>query len=91
LRRKLGKPSTSDQRVRTSLWYTLGTLAFMVLGFIGMLAANKGAIRPSAPLLDALSGAVARGTPILLLVFAGVAGCLVQLRSLLLSLFNARK
>ena len=91
LRRKLGKPSTNDQRVRTSLWYTLGTLAFMVLGFIGMLAANKAAIRPSAPLLDALSGAVSRGTPILLLVFAGVAACLVLLRYLLLSLFNARK
>ncbi|HEX8793172.1 MAG TPA: ABC transporter ATP-binding protein [Polyangiaceae bacterium] len=91
LRRKLGKPSTSDQRVRTSLWYTLGTLAFMVLGFIGMLAANKAAIRPTAPLLDALSHAVARGTPILLVVFAAIAGCLVLLRYLLLSLFNARK
>jgi putative ABC transport system ATP-binding protein len=91
LRRKLGKPATSDQRVRTSLWYTLGTLAFLVLGFIGLLAANKAAIRASAPLLDALSHAVARGTPILLLVFAGFVGCLVLLRYLLLSLFNARK
>jgi putative ABC transport system ATP-binding protein len=91
LRRKLGKPATSDQRVRTALWYTLGTLGVMVLGFIGMLAANKAAIRPSAPLLDALSHGVARGTPILLLVFAAIAGCLVLLRYLLLSLFNARK
>ena len=80
-RRKLGKPLTSDQRVRLSLWYTIGTsLVTAPLLFWRV---------PKLPVqfLDHLDGFGAVGIAALLVL---VLATLVLLRFLLLSLFTPR-
>jgi putative ABC transport system ATP-binding protein len=91
LRRRLGKPATSDQRVRAALWYTVATVGALVGGFMGLLALAKRSIQPSAPLLDLLTSAASHGTLLLLLLFAAVGASLVLLRYLLLSLLSPRR
>jgi putative ABC transport system ATP-binding protein len=91
LRRRLGRPSTSDQRVRVALWYTLGLLSLVAVTLVTMITAFKAALRPSAPILDLLGELVTRGTLWPVIGVAGIAACLGLLRYLLLSLFNPRR
>jgi putative ABC transport system ATP-binding protein len=91
-RRALGRPSTSDQRARMALWYTMTVTCTS----IAILLAAALALPPSAAaklggMMDIVSRVSERGWAVLIgLVFAGI-GFTVLLRYLLLSLFNPRR
>ena len=53
--------STSDQRVRVALWYTLGVLTLLVLSLVAVVTSFKAALRPTAPILDLLGELVTKG------------------------------
>jgi hypothetical protein len=92
LRRSLGRASTSDQRVRMALWYTMvvtcGGLA------VGLAVAARFPLQ-HVPGADELSNiatrASSRGWAVLVSVVGAAVGCLVLLRYLLLTLFNPRR
>jgi putative ABC transport system ATP-binding protein len=91
LRRDLGRPATSDQRVRAALWYTCAVSG----GAVGLVLAAMLALPLPARFADGLWTAVlaaAEHGPVVLaaLLFAGTA-CLVLLRYLLLTTFNPRR
>jgi putative ABC transport system ATP-binding protein len=92
VRRALGRPATSDQRVRMALWYTMtitcGATAALLLAAVALPppAASK-----LAGVMDIVTRVSDRGWGVLIaVVFAGV-GCAVLLRYLLLSLFSPRR
>jgi len=91
LRRRLGRPATSDQRVRVALWYTCTFSG----GAVGIVLAGLLFLPLPARFTDGLWTQLLAATghgPVLLaaLVFAGTA-CLVLLRYLLLTTFNPRR
>jgi putative ABC transport system ATP-binding protein len=94
-RGRLGYPLTSDQRVRLSLWYTVGT---GVAGVAIAMAVTFGRMFKLAPLLQEWSlvamvadRLAARGLPVMVGALLGFHAALVLLRYLLLSLLNPRR
>ena len=86
---KLGRPLTSDQRVRVAVWYTMGwTVIAGALGGVGALMAKNA---PPNPELERLQHA----PPAQVAIFAGVIvlglAAMSLLRYLLLTLFSPRK
>jgi putative ABC transport system ATP-binding protein len=91
-RRALARPSTSDQRVRMALWYTMtvtcGALAVLLLAAVALPASMASKL---AWMMDIVVQVSDRGWAVLIaVVFVGV-GCTVLLRYLLLSLLNPRR
>ncbi len=91
VRRTLGRPATSDQRIRLALGYTVTVSG----GAVGLLLAAMVALPLPARATDGLWTSVlaaAANGPVVLaaLVFVGIA-CLVLLRYLLLTTFNPRR
>jgi len=92
LRRRLGRPPTSDQRLRVALWFTAGREGIVV----GLLV---GASYLSAFLakewfqrgLEVVAVLARRGIPVVVVVSFAIVGLLVLLRYLLLTLFNPRR
>ena len=84
-RRRLGRPLTSDQRVRLSLWYTIG-LAVLILP-IAWLSIPKLPVAVIERFQTMSSGGVA----VALLAATLLCASLALLRYLLLSLFNAKR
>jgi len=91
-RRTLGRPATSDQRVRIALWYTLTVTCVSTAA----LAAASALLPPSLSsklggVMDMVTRIAERGWGVLIaVVFAGI-GCAVLLRYLLLTLFSPRR
>ena len=91
MRRQLGRPATSDQRVRAALWYTCAVSG----GAIGIVLTAMLTLPLPARMSEGLWTAVlalAQHGPVVLaaLVFVGTS-CLVLLRYLLLTTFNPRR
>jgi hypothetical protein len=92
LRRRLGRPTTSDQRVRVALWLTAGLSAAAVGLVVGASYSSSILARDwFQRLLDEVAGVAQRGTPIVVVVSLASVGLLVLLRYLLLTLFNPRR
>jgi len=92
LRRKLGRPATSDQRVRAALWNTIAgaasTVAFVVLlTFVPPVASKPGVVR----LLMGMAAFAHRGPLLVVPVSLGTVLVVALLRYLLLTLFNPRR
>jgi putative ABC transport system ATP-binding protein len=92
LRRRLGRPASSDQRVRVALVHTGGSTTLAA----AVMAAFAAAVAPGRmPRLDAalgmIAGPAATGWPVLLAVGFASLGALGLMRYLLLSLFNQRR
>jgi len=91
MRRELGRPATSDQRVRAALWYTCAVSG----GAIGIVLTAMLTLPLPARMSEGLWTAVLAGAqhgPVVLaaVVFVGTS-CLVLLRYLLLTTFNPRR
>jgi putative ABC transport system ATP-binding protein len=91
-RRALGRPTTSDQRVRLALWYTMGVTGgctALLLLAVFLLP------RSLASKLDWVMAGIAessqQGWAVLTLVIFASVGCAVLLRYLLLTLLNPRR
>jgi ABC-type polar amino acid transport system ATPase subunit len=92
LRRRLGRPTTSDQRVRVALWLTAGLSAAAVALVVGASYSSSILAREwFQRLLDEVAGVAQRGAPIVVVVSLASVGLLVLLRYLLLTLFNPRR
>jgi putative ABC transport system ATP-binding protein len=92
LRRRLGRPATSDQRVRVALWLTAGLSAAAVGLVVGASYSSSILARDwFQRLLDEVAGVAQRGAPIVVVVSLASVGLLVLLRYLLLTLFNPRR
>jgi putative ABC transport system ATP-binding protein len=91
-RRGLGRPTTSDQRVRMALWYTMAvTGSGVALLLLAVLLAPRSLASKLDWMMAGLVEASQRGWAVLtVVVFAGV-GCMVLLRYLLLTLLNPRR
>jgi putative ABC transport system ATP-binding protein len=91
-RREMGRPPTSDQRVRMALWYTL---AVTCGGLALPLAAAFVFPQSLGPKLDRVLEPVVelweRGWVVLAAVVLSTVACTVLLRYLLLTLFGARR
>jgi putative ABC transport system ATP-binding protein len=91
LRRGLGRPASSDQRVRAALWYTCAVSGGAVGLVLGAMLALPLPARVADGLWTAVLAAAEHGPVVLAaLVFAGTS-CLVLLRYLLLTTFNPRR
>jgi putative ABC transport system ATP-binding protein len=89
-RRALGKPSTSDHRVRLALWYTMAvTCAVVALPLVGVFVLPQSFVSKLDGFLEPVVQLWERGWAVLAVVVACV-GCTVLLRYLLLTLFNPR-
>jgi putative ABC transport system ATP-binding protein len=91
MRRQIGRPATSDQRVRAALWYTCAVSG----GAIGTVLLAMLTLPLPARMSEGLWAAVLAGAqhgPVVLaaLVFVGTS-CVVLLRYLLLTTFNPRR
>jgi putative ABC transport system ATP-binding protein len=95
-RRVLGRPATTDQRVRMALWYTMavtGGGAALALGGLMAVSASSSALAASSlgSAMDGVSLLAERGWFVLAAVVFGGLGFAVLLRFLLLSRFNGRR
>ena len=91
MRRQLGRPATSDQRVRAALWYTCAVSG----GAVGLVLTAMLTLPLPARMSEGLWSGVLAGAqhgPVVLaaVVFVGTS-CLVLLRYLLLTTFNPRR
>jgi hypothetical protein len=90
-RRSLGRPATSDQRVRMALWYTMTVTCPGIALLLASVSRSPALAGKLGGVLDVAAGVSERGWAALIaVVFAGV-GCAVLLRYLLLSLLNPRR
>jgi putative ABC transport system ATP-binding protein len=91
-RRGLARPTTSDQRVRMALWYTMtATGGGIMLLLLAVLLLPRSLGSKLDWTMAGLVEASQRGWAVLsVVVFAGV-GCAVLLRYLLLTLFSPRR
>ncbi|HXN30601.1 MAG TPA: ABC transporter ATP-binding protein [Polyangiaceae bacterium] len=91
-RRALGRPATSDQRLRMALWYTMT----VTCGAIAILLLAAVVLPPSAAaklggMMDIVARMSERGWAVLIAVVFAAIGGTVLLRYLLLSLLNPRR
>jgi putative ABC transport system ATP-binding protein len=92
LRRRLGSPLTSDQRLRVAFWFTAGREGAVV---VALIAASYVTVFLGNPwfqrVLEVVATLAQRGMPVVVLVSFAIVGLLVLLRYLLLTLFNPRR
>jgi len=91
-RRTLGRPATSDQRVRIALWYTLTVTCVSTAALAAASALLPRSLSSKlGGVMDMVTRIAERGWGVLIaVVFAGI-GCAVLLRYLLLTLFSPRR
>ena len=91
-RRTLGRPATSDQRVRIALWYTLKVTCVSTAALAAASALLPRSLSSKlGGVMDMVTRIAERGWGVLIaVVFAGI-GCAVLLRYLLLTLFSPRR
>jgi putative ABC transport system ATP-binding protein len=92
LRRRIGHPLTSDQRLRVAIWFTAGREGAIVLALIAAsymtVFLGKDWFQSA---LEVVATLAQRGMPVVALVSFAIVGLLVLLRYLLLTLFNPRR
>jgi putative ABC transport system ATP-binding protein len=91
-RRALGRPPTSDQRVRMALWYTMAVTCGPALALLVAVSVLPSPFALKLGwVIDVVARVAERGWAVVAaVVFAGIGG-IVLLRYLLLSLFNPRR
>jgi putative ABC transport system ATP-binding protein len=95
LRRRLGRPTTSDQRIRVALWFTgseVGLTAAVVIAASYVKATGGGGLQGVfQAVFDAVANVAQRGAAFGAIVSLAAVGLVVLQRYLLLTLFNARR
>jgi putative ABC transport system ATP-binding protein len=90
-RRKLGAPTTFDQRARIATYYTLVALSLQATGLFLLAMYVPQARDRIAPVIDRIPAAGPGAGIAIVLVVAALTTSLILLRYLLLSLFNPRR
>jgi hypothetical protein len=91
-RRLVGRPVTSDQRVRMALWYTMAiTCGAIGLSILAVLTLPPLIASRFDPVMAVATQLLQRGWAVLAAVVFAAIGGLVLLRYLLLTLFNPRR